>query len=52
MSDNLDENMPPIAIPGAMASMKEDGVSDNLYFCTMQTIIRSADFTAAGTTFR
>lgn len=51
VSDNLDEHMPQIAIPGAMSSMKEDGVSDNLYFCTMQTVIRSAE-TTAGTTFR
>ena len=46
VSDGLDENMSPVAIPGAMASMKDDGVTDDLYFCTMQTIIRTADFMA------
>ena len=34
--------MPAVAIPGSMASWNEDGVADDLYFCTMQRRVRSS----------
>ena len=54
MSESLDEHTPAVAIPGLMSTSKEDGVQDNLYFCSMQVVNRrsSSSSGSLGTGFR
>lgn len=51
MSDSLDEHTPAVAIPGLMSTSKEDGIQDNLYFCTMKAVSRRPSFSGASNVF-
>ena len=54
VSDSLDDNTPAVAIPGLMStSSREDGIEDNLYFCTLQNVSRRASSAgSSGAVFR